>query len=110
MYCYIWEYVVNEHSRERFVQEYGPSGSWCRLFRQKTGYLGTDLLQDRADPRRFVTVDRWASFDCWRAMREEDANEFDRIDAECETLTESEREIGRFDGDWGDSAPRGAPR
>jgi heme-degrading monooxygenase HmoA len=60
-YVYVWRFLVRSGSEADFVAAYGPDGEWARLFRQADGFLGSELLRDRADPRRFLTVDRWVS-------------------------------------------------
>jgi quinol monooxygenase YgiN len=96
-YVYLWEYVVAADRLAEFERTYGPSGEWVRLFRGAAGYLRTELHRDRANAGRFVTVDYWESAAAWEAFRAERAREFEALDARCEALTESEREIGRFE-------------
>lgn len=97
MYCYVWEYRVAAESREAFEQEYGPTGSWVRLFARDPAYLGTELLRDGARAGRYLTVDRWSSREACRAFREGHREEFEAIDRRCEQLTEEERSLGDFD-------------
>ena len=66
----LWEFTVPPGRQSEFEAHYGPEGDWVRLFRRATGYLGSELLQDRADPQRYLTVDRWTSPEAWRAFRD----------------------------------------
>lgn len=92
----IWQFHVAPASREAFLLQYGPRGSWAQLFRAYRGYLGTELLQDIGDPDRFLTVDSWESEQSYRAFRSAAAAEYERLDALCEGLTTQELLVGAF--------------
>lgn len=93
----VWEFIVEPASRAEFIGHYGPDGSWARLFRRAPGYLGTELLNDRANPLRYVTVDRWASIEDWRAFRERFGQDYAALDRRCERLTVREAALGEFE-------------
>lgn len=96
-YVYAWEFLVEPSQLEAFERAYGPDGEWVSLFRRADGYLRTELYRDRSQPARYVTVDHWRSKADWEAFRARHAREFEALDARCEELTLSEREIGRFE-------------
>ena len=96
-YTYVWEFTVAAEQRAEFERVYGPHGDWAQLFRRAPGYLGTLLLRDLTDPRRFVTVDRWQSESDHRAFRAAFALEYAALDARCEHLTTAEVPLGSFD-------------
>jgi heme-degrading monooxygenase HmoA len=96
-YVYLWEYRVVPESAAAFERVYGPEGEWVRLFRRAAGYRDTTLYRDRADPGRYVTVDRWRSREAFDVFRARFAAEFEALDARCEALTLREREVGRFE-------------
>ncbi len=93
----IWEFRVKPERQAEFERRYGPDGDWVRLFRRSSGYLGTQLLQDRAMPLRYVTTDRWASLREWQSFREQHGAAYAALDRECEGLTDSERALGEYD-------------
>jgi heme-degrading monooxygenase HmoA len=97
MFCYLYEYRVRTGEETRFEAAYGPEGPWVALFRRSPDYLGTEIGRDVADPRRYFTIDRWTSRAACLAFRESVRAEFDRIDRECELLTESERSLGELE-------------
>lgn len=97
MFVYIWEYEVRPKRREAFLKNYSPDGTWATLFRKARGYLRTQLLEDRVDPCRFVTIDTWETPEHHEAFRRDFASEFQRLDHHCESLTVSESLIGHFD-------------
>jgi len=97
MFIYVWEFQVPPERREAFESEYGPSGSWVRLFGSDPAYLGTELLRDEARAGRYLTVDRWSSRASCLAFRKRHREELDAIDERCERLTEGERRVGDFD-------------
>lgn len=96
-YIYIWTYLVREEHVQDFVREYGPDGAWVKLFRTARGYLSTELLRDRTNPRRFVTIDRWKSREAFDIFRADNASEFEAIDRHCEQYTLEEKQIGLFE-------------
>ena len=95
-FTYIWEYRIKPDAESAFREHYGPEGDWVRLFRKATGHIGTQLYQDREDPNRYVTVDRWESEQAFRSFRESFAAEFAELDKLCEDFTMSETPLGSF--------------
>ena len=80
----------------QFEAIYGPSGDWAVLFRKDPAYLETTLVRESTLGRRYMTLDFWTSGDAYQAFRKKFADQYKAIDARCEILTESEREIGWF--------------
>ncbi len=95
-YTYIWAYRVKLDSLDAFLEHYAPDGRWVELFRRAEGYLGTELLRDRAEAYRYVTIDRWSSAKAFTEFRSTFAREFEQLDRHCESFTAEEREIGTF--------------
>jgi heme-degrading monooxygenase HmoA len=95
-YATLWEFSVVPARQAEFESHYGPEGRWAALFRQAPGYLGTELLRDRMDPLRYVTIDRWSSADAWRDFRRRFAAEYERLDREFEGLTTREAPLGEY--------------
>ena len=95
-YATLWEFEVVPEQQAEFEANYGPDGRWARLFRRANGYLGSELLRDRAQPLHYLTIDRWASREDWLAFRREYAAEYERLDREFEGLTTREAPLGEF--------------
>jgi heme-degrading monooxygenase HmoA len=95
-YAALWEFTVRPDRREEFERHYGPGGSWARLFGMARGYEGTELLNDRSNPDRYVTIDRWTGFEAWQAFRDQYAAQYEALDRECEGLTIREARLGEF--------------
>jgi len=102
-YATLWEFAVAPAKRAQFETHYGPDGTWARLFRRANGYLGSELLQDRSDPLRYLTIDRWESREAWQAFRREHGTEYERLDREFEGLTTREAPLGEYAPAGGDS-------
>jgi heme-degrading monooxygenase HmoA len=96
MYTCLWEFVVDAGARAEFERHYGADGTWVRLFRRAPGFVETRLLIDRADPGRYVTVDRWQSEEAYRAFRDSHAAQYAELDAECGKLTRAETFLGAY--------------
>ena len=96
MYTIAWQFTVEQRQVDAFVAAYGPAGVWAELFRRAQGFRGTTLLRDAADPLRFVTLDRWDSFEDFERFRDMFGRAYEDLDASCESLILSEQLIGRF--------------
>lgn len=92
----IWEFRVRSGMGRRFETEYGPDGEWARLFAQDKNYLGTQLTRSLKDRRVYLTLDFWSSERAYENFRKRHAKKYEAIDARCEGLTESERELARY--------------
>ena len=95
-YLVIWEFRVRRGMEEMFEKHYGPAGTWAQLFRKGEGFIATELSRDLERPGRYLTLDFWSSQKAYENFREQHAARYKEIDAECEAMTESEAEIGRF--------------
>ena len=95
-YLCIWEFIIAEGSRNTFENYYGPGGHWADLFSMGAGYLGTELLRDRTDPNRYLTIDRWRSERDYLAFRNRFKAEYEDLDRQCEAMTIRELKIGDF--------------
>jgi heme-degrading monooxygenase HmoA len=100
-YVTLWAFSVEPSKQAEFEARYGADGSWVQLFRRADGYLGTELLRDRADATRYLTVDRWQSAEAWRAFQARFAAEYARLDRECEALTTRESPLGEYEAAGG---------
>ena len=95
-FVYLWAYRVLPECLDAFQEIYGPEGSWVELFRLAPGYLDTQLLQDRNESDRFITIDRWESEEAFVSFRARFAREFDDLDRTGERLTVGETALGEF--------------
>ena len=93
----VWEFWVRSGAAAEFEQAYGPEGAWVRLFSGDPAYGGTKLVRDVVEARRYLTFDSWASAETYESFRRNHVDQYGVIDRECEGLTESEKEIGRFE-------------
>jgi heme-degrading monooxygenase HmoA len=94
-----WRFLPAPGAEQEFVRVYGPDGEWARLFRQGTGYLGTELRHPDADSAEYVTIDRWESEVAWEAFRRWHAEAYEALDRRCEGLTVQESPVD--DGERG---------
>ena len=100
-YTTLWEFFVQPSRQADFERHYAPGGSWTALFRQAPGYLGTQLLHDRSNRLRYVTIDRWTGIEAFRAFRAQYAQAYEALDRQCEELTTHEAPLGEY----GEAAP-----
>src|ERR1051325_6393314 len=95
-YVIVWEFRVRQERAAEFVQKYGPEGAWARFFRGSRGYIKTELVRDVTSDFRFLTLDYWQTEEGFRSFREQNLAEYERLDKECEGLTERETRLGAF--------------
>jgi heme-degrading monooxygenase HmoA len=96
MFVVVWQFEVAEDKVAGFEAAYGPEGSWATLFRNSPSYMGTELLRDAYVPGRYLTIDRWASEDEFRAFRKAHDQEYEVLDRACDALTGSETRVGAY--------------
>ncbi len=92
-YLVMWEFMVKPGMEARFEQVYGSAGDWARLFRQDKNYLGTELNRECEGSRRYITLDFWTSEQAYEKFRAQHLGEYQAIDQQCESLTESECQL-----------------
>jgi quinol monooxygenase YgiN len=93
----VWEFEIAAGREEEFERHYGPEGTWVQLFRKDAEFVGTELLRDRELKGRYLTVDRWRDVEAYESFKLQFAEEYERIDAEMDELTVSEKRVGVFE-------------
>jgi len=93
-YVMVWEFRVTQGKEAEFIEKYGREGIWARFFRNGRGYLRTELVRDVDDTQRFLTLDHWQSEEEFKSFRQQNLVEYERLDKECERLTETETCLG----------------
>jgi hypothetical protein len=96
-YLVVWEFIAKPGGQGRFEELYGSGGEWSRLFCQSDGYITTELNCDPENPRRYLTLDFWRCRETYDEFRTRHAPQYADLDRECEEVTESERDLGRFE-------------
>jgi len=96
MFIVVWQFEITEENVTAFEAAYGSNGAWAQLFRSSTEYQGTELLRDAYVPGTYLTIDRWASEDAFRAFRKEHDADYESLDRSCDALTSHETRIGAY--------------
>ena len=96
MFVVVWQFEIAEDKIPAFEAAYGSDGVWARLFRTSPDYQGTELLRDAYIPGSYLTIDRWASEEAFRAFRKGHDEEYEKVDRACDDLTSEERRIGAY--------------
>jgi heme-degrading monooxygenase HmoA len=97
-YSYIWQFQVAADRMADFERHYAAGGSWTDLFRLGHGYVGTELLKDRTDPLRYITIDTWQSIEAYQQFRATFGAQYRALDEVCAGFTTSEVSLGEFSG------------
>lgn len=96
MIVIVWEFRVQPGQEAAFERAYASEGDWARLFRRSPAFRGTELLRDRDDPERYLTLDRWDGASDFEAFQAGNGDDYRALDAACEPLCAAERLVGRF--------------
>jgi heme-degrading monooxygenase HmoA len=96
MFVVVWQFEVAEQNVAAFEAAYGPQGSWAQLFGSSPRHLGTELLRDAYVPFSYLTIDRWASEEDFRAFRKDHDAAYETLDRTCDPLTSRETRIGAY--------------
>ena len=100
MFVVVWQFEIAEEKVAAFEAAYGPDGDWAKLFRSSPEYHGTELLRDAYVTGSYLTIDRWASEEAFRAFRKDHDAEYEKLDRACDALTERETRVGAFRSEW----------
>jgi len=93
----VWEFTVPRDHLAALERAYGGEGLWVGLFRRDPAYRETILVKDSAQSGRYLTIDVWEDKDSYLGFKDRFANDYEKIDKECERLTSAERQIGTFE-------------
>ena len=96
MFVVVWQFDIAEEKIAAFEAAYGPEGAWAQLFRKSPDYKGTELLRDAYESGKYLTVDRWASEEAFRAFRKQYDAAYEELDRSCDALTTRETRIGAY--------------
>lgn len=96
MFVVVWQFEISEEKTAAFEAAYSPDGAWAQLFRTSPDYRGTELLRDTFIAGNYLTVDRWASEEAFRAFRKDHDQEYETLDRQCDLLTGKETRIGAY--------------
>ena len=96
MFVALWEFEVKPGCEEKFEKVYGADGAWARLFAKDASYRGTRLVKDVERERVYLTLDFWETREACEEFKKENAPEYERVDRECEGMTEKEKKVGEF--------------
>ena len=96
MFVVVWQFEIAEEKIAAFEAAYGSEGTWAQLFRSSPDYRGTELLRDAYIPGSYLTIDRWASEEAFRAFRKDRDADYESLDRSCDSLTSRETRIGAY--------------
>jgi heme-degrading monooxygenase HmoA len=96
MFVVVWQFEIAEEKIATFEAAYGSEGAWAQLFRSSPDYRGTELLRDAYIPGSYLTIDRWASEEAFRAFRKDRDADYESLDRSCDSLTSRETRIGAY--------------
>ncbi len=96
MYKIIWEYTAAKKTVKKFELEYGPNGTWSKLFKKSPSYKKTELLKCLDKSRHYYVIDVWKSKKDYEKFKLKYQNEYCQYDLAFMELKEKERIVGEF--------------
>ena len=91
----LWEFKVHPDRLEEFEKIYRCDGRWAQFFRRDPAYRETILVKEQSG--RYLTIDVWEDRSSYLRFKDRFADDYRKIDQDCETLTSGERQIGIFE-------------
>lgn len=95
-YSIIWKYKIKPENKEKFEHEYGPKGTWFKLFSESSSYSGSFLNRNEED-NTYILVDTWMDKNSYEDFKQKNREVYDRLSAQFENLYEREEKVGSFD-------------
>jgi heme-degrading monooxygenase HmoA len=92
----VWEFEARAGKEAEFERAYGSSGKWATLFAKSPDYHGTNLLKS-ITTRTYLTIDRWTSAAAFADFKRQWHAEYQALDQQMESLTQSEKSIGQYE-------------
>ncbi len=96
-YSIIWKYKIKPESKEKFEHEYGPRGTWFKLFSQSINYAGSFLSKSGEETDTYILIDMWTDKEAYEEFKEKNREVYNRLSAGFENLYEREEKVGSFD-------------
>ena len=102
MITILWEYQVKADRIAEFEKIYAPDGEWAKLFQKSEGFIDTILIHSTDHPELYLTRDRWKSLKDYNLFLSKWKEEYEKLDKQCEGLTERESCLGTFGAGFND--------
>jgi hypothetical protein len=96
-YSIIWKYKIKPENKEKFEYEYGPTGTWFKLFSKSGSYTGSFLNRMEEEDNVYILIDTWWDKESYENFMEKNREVYNRLSAQFENLYEQEEKIGSFD-------------
>lgn len=96
MYTILWKYRVLVENQNRFEQEYGPDGAWCKLFSSSQYYLKSILSKSDNSNDTYVLMDVWIDKNSYECFLKESKSSYKDLSLKFQNLYETEEKIGSY--------------
>ena len=93
-----YRYRVHPQQIRAFEHAYGPTGPWAQLFSRHPAYRRTRLFRHKSEPHVYITIDVWESKEAYDQFRAENADDYNRLDAQLTMLKLEEHLLGYYEG------------
>jgi len=96
MFTILWKYKVKPEYRHVFEQEYGPDGTWAKLFSESEGYQGSYLQRSEEEPSTYLLLDTWADKAAYLGFLQRQEKHYREQSTAFEYLYELEELLGTY--------------
>ena len=93
-----FRYRVHPQQARAFEHAYGAKGPWAELFSRHPGFLHTRLFRHNTDPHIYITIDVWQTKLAYDEFRSQNADDYNRLDAQLTMLKLEEHLLGYYEG------------
>lgn len=93
-----YRYRVHPAQIRAFEHAYGPDGPWAQLFARHPAYRRTRLFRHNSEAFVYVTIDVWDSKEAYDEFRRDNADDYNRLDAQLAMLKLEELLLGYYEG------------
>lgn len=93
----VWRFKPPADREVAFLDSYGPTGRWARLFAVTPDFKGTHLLRPEEAGGSWLTIDRWASREAFDRFQKVHGKTYRGIDVEMREIAGEEEYIGAFE-------------
>lgn len=96
MFSIVWRYNISSAHQVNFEHEYGPAGSWAKLFGKSEAYRGSFLNKDQEVLNTYMLIDTWASQNDYENFLEDNKEEYMQLSKKLAHLYLHEEKTGTY--------------
>ena len=100
MFAILWKYIIRPEKKEIFNHEYGPDGSWARLFRHSKNFLGSFLQRSEDEAETYWILDTWTDASSYEDFLNQNSVEYKKLSESFQNLYLKEEKISSLNSQF----------